>query len=173
MALVPCPECGKNVSTLASSCPHCGCPLSFADNTSPPPSSPERPAAQAAQPAEDKGARLREELTRFKHRFAAAVVDLDGPASDSAVWRQLLDEAEALLTAVCGWEHYRSLIDSANNLRKLHTLVENTLPNTERRAARRRERGRAPRPGHVLYDDQYESELASLKRRVGGLEYRA
>src|SRR5579871_3314211 len=27
MALVPCPECGKNVSTRASACPHCGCPL--------------------------------------------------------------------------------------------------------------------------------------------------
>ncbi|MDY3563788.1 zinc ribbon domain-containing protein [Gemmata sp. JC673] len=170
MALVLCTECGKNVSTLATSCPHCGCPLSFADNTSPPPTAPQRPAAQ---PAEDKGARLREELARFKRRFAAATVDLDGPASDSEVWRELLDKEEELLTAVCGWERYRSLIDSANNLRKLHTLVENTLPNTERRAARRRERGRAPRPGHVLHDDQYESELASLKRRVEGIEYRA
>lgn len=27
MALVNCPECGKQVSDLASSCPHCGCPL--------------------------------------------------------------------------------------------------------------------------------------------------
>lgn len=27
MALVDCPECGKQVSTLAASCPHCGFPL--------------------------------------------------------------------------------------------------------------------------------------------------
>lgn len=27
MALTKCPECGKEVSTLASTCPHCGYPL--------------------------------------------------------------------------------------------------------------------------------------------------
>ncbi len=27
MALIQCPECGKEVSTAASSCPHCGYPL--------------------------------------------------------------------------------------------------------------------------------------------------
>jgi hypothetical protein len=27
MALVPCPECGWNVSTRAAACPQCGCPL--------------------------------------------------------------------------------------------------------------------------------------------------
>ncbi len=27
MALVPCPECGREVSTLAAACPHCGAPL--------------------------------------------------------------------------------------------------------------------------------------------------
>jgi len=26
MALIPCPECGRQISTLASSCPSCGCP---------------------------------------------------------------------------------------------------------------------------------------------------
>jgi hypothetical protein len=28
MALISCPECKKQVSTLASACPHCGCPIS-------------------------------------------------------------------------------------------------------------------------------------------------
>ena len=28
MALVDCPECGKQVSTRATACPHCGFPLS-------------------------------------------------------------------------------------------------------------------------------------------------
>jgi hypothetical protein len=28
VALVDCPECGKQVSTLAIACPHCGFPLS-------------------------------------------------------------------------------------------------------------------------------------------------
>src|SRR5262249_45067816 len=27
MALVPCPECGRQVSTKAEACPQCGCPL--------------------------------------------------------------------------------------------------------------------------------------------------
>lgn len=27
MALIKCPECGKEVSTLATTCPHCGCPV--------------------------------------------------------------------------------------------------------------------------------------------------
>ena len=35
MVLIPCPECGKSVSTLATSCPHCGCP-SPADATAMP-----------------------------------------------------------------------------------------------------------------------------------------
>ncbi len=28
MALISCPECKKEVSDKAESCPHCGCPLS-------------------------------------------------------------------------------------------------------------------------------------------------
>ena len=27
MAIIECPECGKDVSSKAQSCPHCGCPL--------------------------------------------------------------------------------------------------------------------------------------------------
>ena len=27
MALIPCPECKREVSTLAASCPHCGAPV--------------------------------------------------------------------------------------------------------------------------------------------------
>lgn len=30
MALIPCPECGRQVSTLASNCPNCGCPQAAA-----------------------------------------------------------------------------------------------------------------------------------------------
>lgn len=30
MALIKCPECGKEVSSKAASCPNCGCPLSGA-----------------------------------------------------------------------------------------------------------------------------------------------
>lgn len=31
MALVPCPECNKKISTRAESCPHCGMPISEAE----------------------------------------------------------------------------------------------------------------------------------------------
>lgn len=30
MALIKCPECGKDISDRAPSCIHCGCPISFA-----------------------------------------------------------------------------------------------------------------------------------------------
>ena len=33
MALISCPECYKNVSTLAVSCPNCGAPISKAKET--------------------------------------------------------------------------------------------------------------------------------------------
>lgn len=29
MALIVCPECGKNISDKASACPHCGLPAEF------------------------------------------------------------------------------------------------------------------------------------------------
>ena len=32
MALIKCPECGKQVSDKASSCPNCGCPVSSSNN---------------------------------------------------------------------------------------------------------------------------------------------
>lgn len=31
MALIKCPECGKEISSLAKSCPHCGCPIEAQD----------------------------------------------------------------------------------------------------------------------------------------------
>lgn len=27
MALIKCPECGKEISDKAGACPHCGCPI--------------------------------------------------------------------------------------------------------------------------------------------------
>jgi hypothetical protein len=51
MALVPCRECGKSISTEATSCPHCGCPVRAAATAMPattaqasPPSTPPQPA---------------------------------------------------------------------------------------------------------------------------------
>jgi uncharacterized membrane protein YvbJ len=29
MALIPCPECRREISDKAASCPHCGCPISI------------------------------------------------------------------------------------------------------------------------------------------------
>jgi hypothetical protein len=36
MALIPCPECGRQISTLASSCPGCGCPVAAVATATPP-----------------------------------------------------------------------------------------------------------------------------------------
>ena len=35
MALIKCPECGKDVSTKAKACPHCGYPINQATNANP------------------------------------------------------------------------------------------------------------------------------------------
>ncbi len=36
MALTDCPECGRQISTLAATCPHCGFPLSAGVAAAPP-----------------------------------------------------------------------------------------------------------------------------------------
>ena len=41
MALINCPECNKEISSLAKACPHCGCPIytepeTNLNNTTPP-----------------------------------------------------------------------------------------------------------------------------------------
>ena len=33
MALINCPECGKEISDKAVSCPNCGCPITELQNT--------------------------------------------------------------------------------------------------------------------------------------------
>ena len=33
MALITCPECGKEVSDKATTCPNCGCPLQQSQQT--------------------------------------------------------------------------------------------------------------------------------------------
>ena len=33
MALIVCPECGKSISSLAATCPHCGCPIQSKNNS--------------------------------------------------------------------------------------------------------------------------------------------
>ena len=35
MALINCPECGKQVSDRAASCPDCGCPISATPTVAP------------------------------------------------------------------------------------------------------------------------------------------
>ena len=57
MALISCPECGKQISDRATACPDCGCPISTA------------PAAPVATPAEsnaEKAAKLLELAHRAK-----------------------------------------------------------------------------------------------------------
>lgn len=40
MAIKPCPDCGKDVSTMAAACPHCGYPLQETIKAAPPPPPP-------------------------------------------------------------------------------------------------------------------------------------
>lgn len=43
MAIQPCPDCGKDVSTMAPACPHCGYPMAGPSATPPPATSPPIP----------------------------------------------------------------------------------------------------------------------------------
>ena len=49
MALIDCPECGKQVSSKAPTCPNCGVPIA-----SEPPSRPDREVAAMQAAAESK-----------------------------------------------------------------------------------------------------------------------
>ncbi len=59
MALIKCSECGKEVSSQATACPHCGCPVAVSLKDSIPPAEPQSagavptptPGAAPAQPS--------------------------------------------------------------------------------------------------------------------------
>ncbi len=53
MALMKCPECGKEVSSQATACPHCGCPVAVAPKDSAPPSEPQSAGAVATPTASE------------------------------------------------------------------------------------------------------------------------
>src|SRR5436190_21534483 len=92
MALVACPECAREVSTRAESCPHCGCPL-------------DSWTADACPAVDDKAARVEEQLEQFKARFAAA---------NARNLRSFIIEAEDLLIHVIGQARYDSLKQDAD-----------------------------------------------------------
>lgn len=75
MALISCPECGKQISNKAPTCPNCGCPI----NTS---------AAQAGHPQEDNSKKMANLYERA--RKSLEVDDLEHAAE---YYKQILDEA--------------------------------------------------------------------------------
>ena len=56
MAMINCPECRQAVSSRASSCPHCGCPISAAESPRSPPQVPVVPTRPPAVPTREQGA---------------------------------------------------------------------------------------------------------------------
>lgn len=55
MAIKPCPDCGKDVSTMAAACPHCGYPLQEPPKAAAPAAAPRPAAAPQAPPTPRKG----------------------------------------------------------------------------------------------------------------------
>ncbi|MGA2862959.1 MAG: hypothetical protein ABSF95_00560 [Verrucomicrobiota bacterium] len=53
MALIKCSECGKEVSTQATACPHCGCPIAASPKEAASPSEPQ-PASKSPEQLDEK-----------------------------------------------------------------------------------------------------------------------
>ena len=53
MALIKCSECGKEVSTQATACPHCGCPIAVTLKDAARPSEPQ-PASKSPEQHDEK-----------------------------------------------------------------------------------------------------------------------
>jgi hypothetical protein len=88
MALIPCPECGRQVSTSATSCPSCGCPVGVAQPTQ----EPQRTAA--AEPNSEAVAGSLDDQVRRQLRSLNAVC-FDGTLT-------LSDEARGKLGEIAG-----------------------------------------------------------------------
>lgn len=98
MALIRCPECGKEVSDLAAACVHCGCPLRAADL-------PARYALILGDPGSDPGktaALLHDRLTLTQEEAQALVGDTPSVAVQGLTFRQAWDLSDALChTCTC------------------------------------------------------------------------
>lgn len=100
--------------------------------------------------ADERAARLREQLEQFKGQFAG---------SSDRQMRALLEQAEDLLIAVCGQERFRGYVRDAMGILGLMEDLQET-----RGADAYRER--------VKLRQQISEETASLKRRIASIEYR-
>ena len=92
MALIRCPECGKEVSDLAAACVHCGCPLRAADL-------PARYALILGDPGSDPGktaALLHDRLTLTQEEAQALVGDTPSVAVQGLTWNEAWDLNDAL-----------------------------------------------------------------------------
>ena len=92
MALIRCPECGREVSDLAAACIHCGYPLRAADL-------PARYAIILADPGPDPGktaALLHDRLTLTQEEAQALVGDTPSVAVQGLTFRQAWDLSDTL-----------------------------------------------------------------------------
>jgi hypothetical protein len=62
MALMSCPECGKQVSDKAAACPHCGAPIAASSSSAAPRAG--EPRAEHGEPVEVYNPRQDQFLTR-------------------------------------------------------------------------------------------------------------
>ena len=92
MALIRCPECGKEVSDLAAACVHCGCPLRAADL-------PARYAIILADPGPDPGktaALLHDRLTLTQEEAQSLTMETPAVAVQGLTFRQAWDLSDTL-----------------------------------------------------------------------------
>ena len=92
MALIRCPECGREVSDLAAACVHCGYPLRAADL-------PARYAIILADPGPDPGktaALLHDRLTLTQEEAQSLTMETPAVAVQGLTFRQAWDLSDTL-----------------------------------------------------------------------------
>ena len=92
MALIRCPECGREVSDLAAACVHCGYPLRAADL-------PARYAIILADPGPDPGktaAILHDRLTLTQEETQSLTMETPAVAGQGLTFRQAWDLSDTL-----------------------------------------------------------------------------
>ena len=102
MALIPCPECGKEISDQAPACIHCGCPLPLKGPDLLPPDEPNRFSvaltAKCAYP-ENRKRTLRVLIDELGISRAEAEAYLDSAGNGPVVLRSGLTQESAELLA--------------------------------------------------------------------------
>lgn len=128
MALINCEDCGQQVSTMATSCPHCGYPLQeqgIPAATPPPVAPPPPPTRRGTSPWTVIGWIVLAVLLLFLYscmKFAANYAETSAPAAPGSALSQVSDAAR-------GPNYQVKVNDSGCEERGQYTVIRATITN--------------------------------------------